>query len=133
MKFWEAMKALQGGEIVRIKTWPQRASLFLDKDLEACFLGIDNPDLFECMRGEWEIYFGPQLSFMEMVKELRNSPIENNPIGYEKSRRFTRRAWADGRFVFREGLNWFRCNNYGGEPWILYMEDYEANDWVEIK
>ena len=53
--------------------------------------------------------------------------------GIKEGKRFKRPKWPDG-MSFGENKNKFvRINLYGGEPWDLKMEDFDAKDWDEVK
>lgn len=125
MKFWEAMRELEAGKSVRLKEWPSTA-YWSFKQSGQLWMGI--VDLFILASKEWELYEEPQrtLSFMEVVQ------------GLKEGKRFKRPKWPNemsfgtSRYTIQSKDRPARINLYGGEPWDLTVEDFEATDWIEV-
>lgn len=114
MKFYEALKALDEGKKVRVKTWHNKNAYVMQDFPHAIdnegrpwetahfFMGESNKQL------EWEIYEKPPkpYTFMEVVK------------GLKEGKRFRRKYWNELLF---------------GAPPFLSKEDFEATDWIEVK
>lgn len=132
MKCWEAMKALEEGKKVRQKNWHEGMYSFLDSvDLWVVDNGSQWPKkksmMGEAVFSEWELYEEPEqlLSFAEVVN------------GLKKGKRFRRKNWEQwailgcGPTQIIPGH--LRTENQHGQPCPLWIEDFEANDWVEVK
>ena len=108
MKFWEAMKALEEGNAVRCKAWMSHCFMHLRQAAQNPHMGII---LWTDTSEEWELHEEPEkaFSFAEVVK------------GLKEGKKFRRHGMAG--YLGREHL-----------PMAQFrVEDFEANDWVEVK
>lgn len=126
MKFWEAMKALEEGKRVRCIGWIGLNS-FCSKNL-TCGEDANRMLLHHGWLLEWELYEKPEqtLSFAEVVKGLKEGKI------------FRRKGWSDRDAIIESTSCKFypstkRINNQHGDLCPLWLEDFEANDWVEVR
>jgi hypothetical protein len=124
MRFSEAMKALEEGKKVRACSWPV-AEWLSNADESDALPCLHLSSLWCC---EWELYQEPEqtFSFAEVVK------------GLKEGKKFSRAAWKD-RDSHLEATECIyfpskkKINNQHGKLCALWLEDYEATDWVEIK
>ncbi len=127
VKFWEAMKALEEGNKVRACAWAHQDWIDIggfsrgypldDLDFKSCLMDFPN----------WELYEESQkmLSFAEVVK------------GLKEGKKFRRIAWKNPYdHVGSTSCTYFpsqkRINNQYGELCPLWLEDFEATDWIEV-
>lgn len=116
MKFWEAMKALDEGKRVREKDWGVGA-YWSFKSSGSIYATIT--DIFVLSSTEWELYEEPEktLAFAEVVKGLKEGKI------------FKRKSWPSkiNPICMGELSHSVVCDG------LFIIEDFEANDWVEVK
>lgn len=122
MKFWEAVREMQLGKKVRRTQWPSSWYVYICSGQ----LLQESGSLFRPMgpsleRGDWEIYEEPDklLSFQEVVK------------GLKEGKKFRRKEWSNkDYFIFCSPAGIASPAHCAAH---LHPEDFEANDWVEIK
>lgn len=122
MKFWEAMRAYEEGKKVRCKEWP------LDDYLSKDGNSRTGPFFWREVKADWELFEESEqlLSFAEVVKGLR------------EGKRYRRKFWEDRdacilaiqTIHFR---GYLKVVNEHMQACALWLEDYEAADWVEVK
>lgn len=123
MRFSEAMKALEEGKKVRIKHWQENCCLCIGSDGTIFDQAKDSTFCIEeWLLTEWELYEEPErtLSFTEMVQ------------GLKEGKRFKRKDWGDWFLAYSQ------CTYIEGKgippcfaPFTI--ENFEANDWIEVK
>ncbi len=135
MKFWEAMRALEEGNSVKPSTWEGHIKWHLENWNGTKIIkttngspGIDfSVYLYQHLSDEWEIYEEPQktYSFIEIIK------------GLKEGKKFRRRFWNEesllGSEETQEILGYRRLTNQKGRITTLFIEDFEATDWIEVK
>lgn len=119
MKFWEAMKALEEGNKVRVKEWSPGAYWWFKSSSS---LDATITDIFILSTKEWELYEEPQktYSFSEVVK------------GLKLGKKFRRKSFPDCPAIYLlkgEGDIYISGECWGSSS----IEDFEATDWIEVK
>lgn len=118
MKFWEAMKDLEEGKMVKCKHWPEQCFMHPSQQSQCEYTGII---AWKDINGEWELCEEPEqtLSFAEVVK------------GLKEGKKFRRTSWDvySVLTIHPSGvIDFTDTNEWGARP-----EDFEATDWVEVK
>lgn len=117
MKFWEAMKCFEEGE--KITTVNDLIPSFIDKNGKI-FLSNQH---FET---EWKIYKKENkkiYSFMQMLQKFK----ENEDL------KFQRLNWQETFVAMNKGVLTQFFKGIGDISSGFYLNDFEANDWVEMK
>lgn len=117
MKFLEAIKALEEGKKIRCKSWGN--GVWVSKNLD--WEGQTDTFLIRCSKEEWELYEEPpkMLSFPEVLE------------GLKKGKKFRRKCWNEINYIYAHGvvqimrIKWTTAN--------IFLEDFEAKDWIEVK
>lgn len=127
MKFWQAMKALEEGKMVRSCNDPEGHYVFKTIDQVILIAAEKSYDkstspLGSMILQDWELYEEPEkeLTFAEVIK------------GLKKWKRFRRKSWPNIDYcihVTAIGI----CESYTSKAWFAYPEDFEATDWVEVR
>ncbi|SRR5258706_14063615 len=119
MKFSEAMKALEEGKKVNFSEWPKNIYWEKENLSESLFWPDCAYRIDRLMSKDWELYDdSPKLSFSEVVK------------GLKEGKRFKRKSWHSFIFVHQEmGL----LRNQEGYTFQWDLEDFEADDWEQVK
>lgn len=125
MKFWEACKAMHEGKKIRCTLWPNKNQHLSLEDVDGAREAFQEWTVSaywaEDMNSPWEIYEGPKLSFAEIVKGLKEGKV------------FKREKWPEDMYLYENEYKHVRIKPYGGEPWYLKIEDFEATDWQETE
>lgn len=139
MKFWEAMKALDEGKMVRAECFDEIQALENYHGEVGYKEGSDfrSCDIFSVFNEKWELYEEPEhtFSFAEVVKGLKDG------------KRFRRKGWHEdmaiccytyqklpGESVDDQDLVGYRDQiEEELEPIVFSVGDFEATDWVEMK
>lgn len=119
MKFWEAMREMQeNGKNVRCKRWDPQYEWHLGDDINLPD-GCDWEDVLY----EWEIYEEPEktYSFEEVVKGLKDGKM------------FSRKMWGEHSQIRLHPENRHIEYRNSTDDILFFIEDFEANDWVEVK
>lgn len=132
MRFWEAMKALEEGKKVWCPSVIGMVKWHLSNDTKEMIIiaengraGIDfSYYLYQALNKEWELYEEPQktYSFMQMLPFLKDG------------KRFKRKHW-DKEGVFLGTCIYSPCTPVvfiDNTQCRLNIEDYEAQDWIEV-
>ena len=119
MKFWEAMKLLEEGKKVRQNHWFPHEYIdnwYTQDGEEWLICGSIN------IGREWELYEEPKpkLTFANVVK------------GLKEEKKFKRKHWDFHVFIGGQQpmCHWL---NIDGRRCFLNAEDYEADDWEEVR
>jgi hypothetical protein len=127
MKFWEAIKALEEGKKIRRTYWPKSEYHYLWSETNRAICETTLPAniarlnlLNSWLSDEWELYQDPvQLcTFAEVIKGLR------------EGKSYKRHGWETDCAIRCKHPHCFVTNEKEAENFTL--EDFEANDWVEV-
>lgn len=122
MKLCDALKLLEEGKKIRCISWDKKYYWTKDSlDKGEQYWDDCAYRIFRMTKEEWELYEEPEqmLSFSEVVKGLRDG------------KRFKRKGWPNKEdFIFSKDKI---IREQGGFSAFLYIEDFEAADWVEVK
>lgn len=114
MKFWEAMKAMEEGAMVRCKCWAYQ--LYADKYYTCNISQLAEDEI----NGEWELYDDtPQLNFQQVI------------AGLKEGKKFRRADWYGENYILikKEIILYFH-GEADPSPWHLYLKNFEATDWI---
>lgn len=112
------MKALEEGRSVRCKSWEPGCFVSLDQGEECKFCGLL---LWKDLKNEWELYEEPQktYTFMEVVQ------------GLKEGKKFVRKYWIIDNINYVMTIAGLVDDNQ--RVCRLYLTDFEATDWIEVK
>ena len=124
MKFWEALKELEDGKMIRRRHFTHMLPMkYIDlvKFLTKCIEDEVNSHL----SAEWDVFEEPSktISFLEMKDGLKEG---------KKFRRKHAKGWwigVDERF----GRHGYIINQITGLVAGFNIDDIEATDWIEVK
>ena len=124
MKFWEAMKALEAGKMVRRVCWPK--DHWVNSRIDSDGHPICSTNLAIGIHAEWELYQEPErtYSFMEIVPLLK------------EGRKFKRSCWHSFSYLSCSlmGQDVIVLNPFiGTDYWKASLDSLEATDWIEVK
>lgn len=120
MKFWEAMKALDEGKMVRAECFCENQALEIFEGEVGYKEGSGSCNIFSVFNEEWEIYEEPKscLTFGEVV------------AGLKEGKKFRRPSWDNFEEIGLYGKSILRGTL---RDYCPIVEDFEANDWEQVK
>lgn len=127
MKFWEALKALEEGGMIRCVEWPKGSKIVKSGQgiqFSGSFEFFEHQAPFdewvrsECIEFDWELYFPENTKFIPFTEVL---------VGLREGKSYRRKDWD---FCCFSSLNkvCFSVHPYRD----LSIEDMTADDWVEV-
>lgn len=109
MRFWEALRELENGKSI-IREDYEKDPFHSLEDLAKFMSNMRSPEILGDFTSIWQLYEEPQklLSFPEVLE------------GLKKGKKFKRKDW-DG---------WINEKSF--PPFMLYLSDIQATDWIEV-
>lgn len=125
MKFWEAMKLLQEGHIIRRKEWASSYGILLTLLTERIIDTYEKPFPIHFISDDWELYQETEktYTFTEVVQ------------GLKEGNRYSRKGWIVPGTVFikESSIRIQFSSTHNSENYALTIIDLEAKDWIEVK